>query len=71
MMQIALGQVHAYSAKMDHQQKSTDAVLVTAPKLLEEVQTIAAIQVRVRDIEYQINIIFSKLITLNHKIANN
>ncbi len=57
MMQIARGQVHAYSAPMDHQKKSKDAVLVTALKLLEKIQTIAAIQVRVHDLESHANII--------------
>ena len=56
MMQIALGQVHAYSAPADHQQKLKDAVLVTALKLVEKIQIIAAIQVTVHDIESQTNI---------------
>ena len=47
MMQIALGQVHAYSAPVDYQQKSKDAVLATAIKLLEEIPTTAVIQVSV------------------------
>ena len=53
MMQIALGQVYAYSAPVDYQQKSKDAVLATAIKLLEKIPTTAVIQVSVHDIEYQ------------------
>ena len=53
IMQIALGQVHAYSAPVDYQQKSKDAVLATAIKLLDEIPTTAVIQVSVHDIEYQ------------------
>ena len=57
MTKSALGQVHAFSAPVDYQQKSKDAVLVTALKLLVKILTIAAIQVRVHDIESQTNTI--------------